>query len=102
MGDPDHLVDAANTMYPAVLALRALGFVVTRTESDAGEVWKGMRDDLVVTADDPVRLLGLATLWRDRGPNWRASDEELEDLMREYLPAPRDKLLSRQAPTDET
>jgi hypothetical protein len=86
MARQDHLADAANTLFPCILALRGLGFTVTRTDLESGELWQAAREDLLLTADDPIRLLGLATLWRDRGPEWRATEEQLEELLSEYVP----------------
>lgn len=82
----EHLADAANTLYPCVLALRAEGFAVTRTDSELGERWHTSRGDLVVSADDPLQLLGLARMRDLRGADWRVADEELEALLAEYVP----------------
>lgn len=73
------LVEAGNTVVPAILALEACGYVVTR-ELDRFVVKAG---DARFAADDPVALLGLVRLAEIRRP-WRASDSELDDVMSRF------------------
>lgn len=73
------IVQAGNTVVPAILALEACGYVVTRER--ASFVVKA--GDARFVADDPVALLGLVRLAEIRRP-WRASDSELDDVMSRF------------------
>ena len=73
------LSQAGNTVVPAILALRQLGFNLT---------WEGPTivarlGDARFQADDPVAVLGLVKLAETRHP-WSATDAEIEDIMREF------------------
>ena len=72
-----YITQAGNTVVPAILALETLGFAV--------EVNRGMvtaRDgEREFTADDPVTVLGLVRLIEVRGEQWRASDNEIEEVI---------------------
>lgn len=77
--DGTELSQAGNTVVPAILALRQLGFNVT---------WEGPTivarlGDARFQADDPVAVLGLVKLTETRHP-WSAADAEIEDIMREF------------------
>ncbi|HBX81449.1 MAG TPA: hypothetical protein DEH05_10110 [Propionibacteriaceae bacterium] len=69
------LTQAGNTVVPAVLALRALGFTVER-EGDAIVAKLGGSS---FRADDPVAVLGLVKLAEVRRP-WRATDAEISEF----------------------
>lgn len=73
------LVQAGDTVVPAILALEACGYTVTQ-EFDRFVVKAG---DARFAADDPVALLGLVRLAEVRRP-WRASDAELDYVMNRY------------------
>ena len=74
----------ANTMVPAVLALREKGYTVRRVKAeDSREVWHAERQGLELIADDPLSLLGLAAMHETRGDNWKAEDEEIESFLKE-------------------
>jgi hypothetical protein len=78
------LASAGNILFPAVLALRQLGFAVSLRREGDHEVWQAERDDLRLLADDPLALLGLATLRDQRGPDWAATDPEIQALLDEF------------------
>ena len=71
-------------MVPAVLALRAEGFAVTRREDGGQEQWRAESPDLLLIADDPLELLGLASLRMSRGTEWKASDRDIAEILEEY------------------
>jgi hypothetical protein len=75
------IADAANTLVPSILALKALGFVVECVKPD---MFRALRGDEVYIAQDPVRLLGLVKLVEARGWRWTASDAEIAETIREY------------------
>lgn len=68
------IASAGNTMAPALAALGALGYVVSRID---GSLMKAQSVDVSLVAEDPLLLLGLAKLFEMRGASWQASDEEL-------------------------
>jgi hypothetical protein len=73
------LVQAGDTVVPAILALETCGYVVTQEGN-----WFVVRaGDARFAAQDPVALLGLVRLAEVRRP-WRASDAELDDMMIRY------------------
>ncbi len=73
------LVQAGNTVAPAILALEACGYLVTQ----GGGMFVATMGDARLTAEDPVALLGLAKLVETRRP-WRADDSEIDDVMSRF------------------
>lgn len=67
---------AASTVVPAILALEANGFIVTR-EADLIVARAG---NTRFAAEDPVTVLGLVKLAETRRP-WRADDAEVNDVL---------------------
>ncbi len=84
MSNLEQIADAGNTLVPAILTLRALGFTVTREERDDGDWWLAQADNLELRASDPLKLLGLAELRRARGSKWKATDSKIDEILREY------------------
>ena len=82
----EHITTAGNTLVPMVLALRALGFSLTRTEDGEWDHWTARRDDLVLTAgvEEFPALLALALMRQVRGPDWKASDHEIDAVLEEF------------------
>jgi hypothetical protein len=70
---------AGDTVVPAILALRDLGFVVEK--EDQGFVAR--LPNASFRADDPVAVLGLVKLAELRRP-WRATDNEIDDIIVEF------------------
>lgn len=75
-----HLVDAANVMTPAYLAILSKGYSV-RSESG---LMLAERDGNRFTADGPVPLLGLIAITEVRGERWRATDEEIAQFVAQF------------------
>ncbi|MEZ5980332.1 MAG: hypothetical protein R3F34_19265 [Planctomycetota bacterium] len=48
------------------------------------EEWSAESNDLVLVADDPLQLLGLLLVRRTRGREWRAGDEEIDAVLKEF------------------
>ena len=74
---------AGNVVVPAYLALQKMGYIV-RCENPVSdhEIWIAENDSTILSADDVVILLGLATLAQSRGEHWQASDEEIQDFLK--------------------
>jgi hypothetical protein len=75
---------AGNTVVPAVLALEDHGFKVSRVLVGDHEVYRAARGDEAYTAEDPVTVLGLVRLVELRTWDWRASDSEIERVLRQF------------------
>lgn len=81
------LADAANTVIPAYLALLQRGLSVSResASSDAAEAyWIAEDAARRFVAEDPLALLGLVALYETRGPEWQASDEQIDCFLAEF------------------
>ncbi len=76
-----HLVAAGNTVVPAILLIRQMGYTVTIDSSKGGCLAE--KDGNSFEAEDPVMVLGLIKLFEIKGENWMASDEEIEKVLRE-------------------
>ena len=77
------IATAGNTVVPALLTLERLGFTVTLTAAPEA-LCVAKRGDDEYMADDPVAVLGLVKLVEVRGPEWRASDQEIDGTLRKY------------------
>ena len=77
--DGAHLSQAGNTVVPAILALRHLGFQVTMEGTTAVARLGGA----TFRAEDPVAVLGLVKLAETRRP-WSATDAETDDITHEF------------------
>lgn len=73
------LLQAGNTVVPAILALRQLGCTVALE----GETVVASLGDARFRADDPVAVLGLIKLVETRHP-WSASDAEIHEILQEF------------------
>lgn len=73
------LLQAGSTVVPAILVLRALGYVVEQ-HSDTFSATAGSAR---FSADDPVAVLGLVKLAEARRP-WQATDSEIDDVLAEF------------------
>jgi hypothetical protein len=81
------LADAGNTLVPAYLALLQRGLSVCREPSavtDSGMLWVAESAGHRFVAEDLVTLLGLVAIHQTRGPNWQASDEEIDRFLAEF------------------
>jgi hypothetical protein len=76
---------AGNTEVPAYLALLEKGYSVRWERlSEEKEFWFAAKDDYEFVAEGPIELLGIAAMFETRGPDWRATDEEIEGFMKLY------------------
>lgn len=73
------LVHAGDTVAPAILALRSLGYDVRQD----GDVFSATAGSSRFVAEDPVAVLGLVKLAEARRP-WRATDSEIDDVLAEF------------------
>jgi hypothetical protein len=81
----ERLSVAGNVFAPAYLALRELGCAVhVQRDGDGRETWSATRGDLSLVAGDPLELLGLHCLHQERGPDWKASDAEIDDFRKRF------------------
>lgn len=74
------MVVAANTLAPALAALHAKGFTVSKVEGGAG-LLQATKGATVLHGEDPLDLLGLAAILEMRGACWQASDAEVDALL---------------------
>ncbi|HKQ14322.1 MAG TPA: hypothetical protein VJT80_12885 [Steroidobacteraceae bacterium] len=72
---------AGNTEVPAYLALVARGFDVNCNHQS---VWIATKGEASFVADSPLQLLGVVAMFESRGPQWEASDEQIEEFMSKY------------------
>ena len=85
----ENITEAGNTEIPAFLAVKALGFDVERIFLDGDterEVWIARNKQFQFSAGSPLELLGLYAMRTQRGQSWKASDDEINDFLREYYP----------------
>jgi hypothetical protein len=75
---------AGNTEVPAYLTLMKLGYDIDRREQGEAELWIAKKGTLQLVADSPLQLLGLALLYSERGPDWRAGDGEIEAFLARF------------------
>ncbi|MEO1728816.1 MAG: hypothetical protein AAFR95_17525 [Bacteroidota bacterium] len=71
-------------LIPALLALRAMGYDVSRPYDGEREWWRAETETVEFGAEDPLSLLGLVALRENRGAAWRASDAEIDAVMQEF------------------
>jgi hypothetical protein len=74
------IVQAGNTVVPALLAIESLGFAVRMS----GGITYARRGQEEYGAEDPVALLGLIRLVELRSWDWAASDSQIDDTLRRY------------------
>jgi hypothetical protein len=72
---------AGNTEVPAYLTLIKLGYAVDRIDQGGEELWIAKSRTLQLLANSPLELLGLCLLNSERGPNWQAHDEEIDEFL---------------------
>ena len=71
------LASAGNVLVPAILLLEERGYVVSVVRTAECERCTAKRGDTELLADNPIELLGLASLVDARGPSWPATDEQV-------------------------
>jgi hypothetical protein len=72
---------AGNTEVPAYLVLVARGF---NFSCDHQSVWTATKGEASFLADSPLQLLGVVAMFESRGPQWQASDEQIEEFLCKY------------------
>jgi hypothetical protein len=75
------LACAANVVVPAILLLEERGYVVSVARAGNVEQWTAKRGDAELLGDDPIELLGLASLAEARGPSWQATDDQIHSTL---------------------
>ncbi|WP_406831720.1 hypothetical protein ABEG17_02575 [Pedococcus sp. KACC 23699] len=74
------IVQAGNTVVPALLALESLGFSF-EVSGDSVVAHRGPEE---YVAADPVALLGLVRLVELRSWDWAASDSKIDETLLRY------------------
>lgn len=83
----EQIANAGNTLVPAYLALQAKGYHVAWKRGDAApgdEMWFAEGPLGRFIAEDAVALLGLVAMREQRGSNWKATDEQIDEFMSNY------------------
>ena len=75
-----HLIDAANAMTPAYLAILSKGFSIRGD----GNLMIAERDGDTFAAEGPVALLGLIAIIEVRGAEWQATDDEISEFVSRF------------------
>jgi hypothetical protein len=78
---------AGNTEVPAYLTLLMLGYAVDRTEQGGEELWTARNGTLQLLANGLLELLGLCLLSSERGPNWQAREDEVDEFLARFYPS---------------
>jgi len=73
------IVQAGNTVVPAILVLQELGYQLEQQ----GGTFVAKTGQSRFAADDPVAVLGLVKLAESRRP-WRAADAEIDQVLSEF------------------
>ena len=75
------LIDAMNTYNPALLVLREkgykIGLLVSDEEDKLGD-WYAIKEGNEFKASDPLRLLGLISIYDVRGSEWRRTNGDID------------------------
>lgn len=82
--DKLRVTNAGNTLAPSYALLRQLGFQVTHVKDANGQPTGWVRAEnqyCVLTAEDPVALLGLVKLVEGRKGSWRPTGAEVDDFL---------------------
>ena len=82
----EHITIAGNVEVPAFLALQQLGFSLRRKMEEDREFWIATKNDLEFSATSTLELLGLCLMRSTRGPDWKASDDEIDSYLRTHYP----------------
>lgn len=73
------IVAAGNTLAPALAEVVAAGYKVVVSANSTE--WQANRGEVMLSADDPLSLLGLVRLYEARGKDWLPTDQEVEALL---------------------
>ena len=76
------IADVMNTYNPALQIIKAKGYKVFLfpdiREEFLGDFW-AIKDGREFIGEDPLRVLGLITLWENNGDEWRQKNVSTED-----------------------
>ncbi|HAH44670.1 hypothetical protein [Gimesia sp.] len=79
---------AGNTEIPCYLAIKSLGFDISKAEVDttlsAAQLWVAENSEFRFLASSHLELLGLISMRKIRGQNWKAEDREIDDYFEEH------------------
>lgn len=71
---------AGNTINPALLILQNKGYEIglepNKNENEY-ETWWAEKENRLFIANDALTLLGLVSIWENRGENWQTKENEL-------------------------
>jgi hypothetical protein len=83
----EFITTAGNIEVPSFLALKQAGLDPKRERLVEGvEVWTATSGNTQYSAPSPLELLGLHLLRDIRGADWKATDAEIEQYLRDYYP----------------
>lgn len=83
MNDGLHLTVAGNTYNGCLLILREKGCTLSiENLGDDGIIWRAQKGDNSFSADSPVELLGLFSLWENLGSKW---NHQYPDILEELF-----------------
>jgi hypothetical protein len=83
----EHITAAGNTEVPAYLSLLREGCRVERQFlGEVEELWIAEKDNLRISGNGPLEVLGLYHMRKQRGENWRAEDSEIDAFMKRFYP----------------
>lgn len=75
---------AGDVEVPAYLVLRARGYDIFISKRGQEETWHAEKDGNRFSAEGPIELLGVVSVFEVRGGNWRATDREIDDFLQRY------------------
>lgn len=76
-----HLEAAGNTVIPAILLIRHMGYTFAYDKEKAHCL--ASKDGNSFGAEDPLMVLGLIKLFEMKGENWKAPDDEIDEVLKE-------------------
>lgn len=78
-----HIMAAGNVEAPAWLVLRSRGYTVERhiRAHPSQDVWTASKGNQSFSGEGPIELLGVVTMFEERGNAWQASDPEISEFL---------------------
>lgn len=77
--DPKFQLSAAgNTEPPAFQLIKSMGFDISKTD----DTWTAVNHNSRFNASSPLELLGIISLYRAKGKNWKVSDEQIDEFLK--------------------
>ncbi len=75
------IIAAGNVEVPAYLVLIEKGYEV---RCDGDERWTARKGDSVFGGAGPIEVLGIVCMYENRGKDWKASDEAIDNFLQKY------------------